>query len=91
MPSIRPRSFKSLDTPAQHRAKLEDFEAYASALAEALTSWRTRTRGRGRFHVDVVTSDPERAGPSGIVRVTYAEKPYGCAIGRHQGERRSRA
>jgi len=73
MPSIRPRSFKSLDTPAQHPAETEDFDAYAHALAESLTTWRTRTRGRGRFHVDVVASDPERAGPSGVVRVTYAE------------------
>ena len=75
MPSIRPRSFKSLDTPAQHTAGPEDFAAYARALAEALTSWRTRTHGKGRFRVDVVASDPKRAGPSGIVRVTYAEEP----------------
>lgn len=75
MPSIRPRSFKSLDTPAQHKAKSGDFCTYARALAESLTSWRTRTRGRGRFSVDVVAGDPDRAGPSGIVRVTYFEEP----------------
>lgn len=75
MPSIRPRSFKSLDTPAQHVANTDDFSLYANALAEALTSWRTRTRGRGRFNVVVVAGDPQRAGPSGIVRVTYAEEP----------------
>jgi len=75
MPSVRPRSFKSLDTPAQHVADLEDFSTYANALAEALTSWRTRTGGRGSFAVDVVASDPERAGPSGIVRVSYADHP----------------
>jgi hypothetical protein len=73
MPSIRPRSFKSLDTPAQHVADADDFSTYAQALAEALTAWRTKTQGRGRFRVAVVASDPSRAGPSGIVRVTYAD------------------
>ena len=77
MPSIRPRSFKSLDTPAQRTAEEADFRKYADALAKALTEWRDRTGGRGRFHVDVVASDPERAGPSGIVKVSYTEK--GCA------------
>jgi hypothetical protein len=72
MPSIRPRSFKSLDTPAQHRANLDDFRAYAETLGDGLTSWRERTGGRGRFEVRVAANDPERAGPSGIVRVTYA-------------------
>jgi hypothetical protein len=75
MPSVRPRAFRSLDTPAQHVATSNDFNVYARALAESLTSWRSRTHGQGRFHVDVVASDPERAGPSGIVRVTYNEKP----------------
>ncbi|UWU67850.1 SAM-dependent methyltransferase [Bradyrhizobium sp. NC92] len=72
MPSIRPRSFKSLYTPAQHRADAKDFGIYARALAESLTSWRTKTRGRGRFRVSVVASDPARSGSSGIVRVTYS-------------------
>lgn len=71
MPSIRPRSFRSLDTPAQQIADKNDFQTYAEALATSLTSWRVRTRGRGRFHVSVVATNPERAGPLGIVRVTY--------------------
>jgi len=74
MPSIRPRSFLSLDTPAQHLAAPKNFEIYARALAESLTMWRTRTRGRGRFRVEVVANDPRRAGPSGIVRVTYIDQ-----------------
>ena len=78
MPSIRPRSFRSLDTPAQHAAGANDFKAYAEALAHSLTSWRARTRGRGRFEVSVVASGPARAGPSGIVRVSYAEQPTGA-------------
>ncbi|RWP03607.1 MAG: DNA methylase [Mesorhizobium sp.] len=74
MPSIRPRSFKSLDTPAQRTADADDFRIYATALADALTAWRDRTGGRGRFHVDVVASDPSRAGPSGIVKVGYVNE-----------------
>jgi hypothetical protein len=34
MPSIRPRGFKSLDTPAQHTAQPDDFTTYASAVAQ---------------------------------------------------------
>lgn len=74
MPSIRPRSFKSLDTPAQRTAAEKDFSIYATALGAALTAWRDRTGGRGRFHVNVVASDPGRAGPSGIVKVSYTDK-----------------
>ncbi|WP_089174982.1 N-6 DNA methylase [Bosea sp. AS-1] len=72
LPSVRPRSFKSLDTAAQSAARQDDFTIYARALAESLTAWRTRTKGRGRFKVDVVASDPYRHGPSGIVRIIYA-------------------
>jgi hypothetical protein len=72
MPSIRPRSFKSLDTPAQRTAGPQNFQIYADALVSALTTWRDRTGGHGRFDVSVVTSDPARAGPSGIVKVSYA-------------------
>ncbi|WP_222838960.1 hypothetical protein, partial [Enterococcus faecium] len=74
MPSIRPRSFKSLDTKAQHRARIEDFNIYSNALADALTAWRRKTGGQGRFFVDVVAGDPSRAGPSGIVRVAYSKE-----------------
>ncbi|ODS88398.1 MULTISPECIES: N-6 DNA methylase [unclassified Devosia] len=77
MPSIRPRSFKSLDTPAQHRADADDLKIYARALAEALTTWRTKTHGSGRFHVNVMASDPSRSGPSGIVRVAYSNQSTG--------------
>jgi hypothetical protein len=73
MPSIRPRSFKSLDTPIQRSAQVDDFRLYSSALGSALTSWRDRTAGRGRFHVRVLTSDPGRAGPVGIARIAYSD------------------
>ncbi|WP_334166141.1 N-6 DNA methylase [Tepidimonas sp.] len=73
MPSVRPRSFKSLDTPAQHRARQEDIDSYASALGAALTDWRRRMAGRGRFTVDIVAGDPERSGPSGVVKVSFVD------------------
>ena len=75
MPSIRPRSFRSLDTLAQRTAGSADFKTYAATLGEALTRWRNRTEGQGRFRVEVITSDPGRAGPSGVVRIDYAEGP----------------
>jgi hypothetical protein len=75
MPSIRPRSFRSLDTPAQQIANTTNFDNYAQALGSALTLWRSRTGGKGHFSVNVVTSDPRRAGPSGVVRIAYADSP----------------
>ncbi|HZR73461.1 N-6 DNA methylase [Bradyrhizobium sp.] len=80
MPSIRPRSFKSLDTPAQATAGLKDFQTYSDALAASLTNWRERTGGGGRFHVAVVASDPVREGPSGIVRVSYTSEVTASAV-----------
>lgn len=74
MPSIRPRGFKSLDTPAQRTANEDDFRNYGAALTSALTAWRDRMGGRGGFHVEIVANNPTRAGRSGIVKVSYAEK-----------------
>jgi hypothetical protein len=75
MPSIRPRSFKSLDTPAQKPARAADFKRYSKALADSLTGWRKTTGGEGQFHVTVVTNEPQRAGPLGVVRIEYADAP----------------
>lgn len=80
MPSIRPRSFKSLDTPAQRTAVARNFKIYGNTLAESLTSWRERTGGKGRFHVAVTTSDPKKAGPSGIVRIAYSADDTALAV-----------
>ena len=71
MPSIRPRSFRSLDTPAQSTAGSDDFDRYANKLADALTEWRGRTGGKGRFHVSVMTNERERPGSIGMVRIEY--------------------
>ncbi len=71
MPSIRPRSFKSLDTPAQRPAGHNDIQSYGAALATSLTQWRDRTGGRGKFNVTVTASNPGKAGPLGIVRIDY--------------------
>lgn len=71
MPSIRPRSIRSLQTPAQRKVGLTDYTAYANALAQSLTQWRTRMGGQGRFRVAVRGSTPDRDGPSGVVRIEY--------------------
>ncbi|MCY3837223.1 MAG: N-6 DNA methylase [Gammaproteobacteria bacterium] len=71
MPSIRPRSFGSLDTPAQRTVRLSDYTAYANALGQSLTEWRTRMGGQGRFRITVRGSTPGRDGPTGVVRVVY--------------------
>ena len=71
MPSIRPPSLDSLQTPTQRNVGLKDYQAYANALGESLTRWRTRMRGEGQFRVTVKGSEPVRDGPSGIVRIDY--------------------
>ena len=80
LPSIRPRALASLDTPAQQTAKPDDILTYARALGKSLTSWRTLTRGRGHFQINVVSSHPTREGPSGIVCVTYVDEPTAAPI-----------
>ena len=70
MPSIRPRSFKSLDTPAQRPVRTADFRRYGKTLAEALTQWRISTGGKGQFLVTVLTSKSKQAGRCG-----YRERP----------------
>ena len=72
LPSIRPSSLGALHTPAQQVVQFEDYRAYAKALGESLTRWRTRMRGAGHFRVTVNGTDPHRDGPSGIVRVDYS-------------------
>ena len=71
MPSIRPRGFRSLDTPAQETAGPNDFERYSNALAKELAVWRERTGGKGYFHVSIVTNKEGRPGSVGMVRIKY--------------------
>ncbi len=71
MPSIRPRSYKSLYTPLQRRTSAEALPRYAEALGAALTMWRERMGGVGHFSVAVVATDPARTGGVGVVRVQY--------------------
>lgn len=77
LPSVRPRSSKNLDTPIQQPATQENFDCYATGLADALTSWRERTSGQGRFRVEVFASEGARQGRVGIARVHYEEVPTG--------------
>ena len=71
LPSIRPRSFKSLDTPAQKPAGPDDFERYANALVNELSVWRERTGGKGYFHVSIETNEAKHLGSIGVVRIEH--------------------
>lgn len=71
MPSIRPRSFDSLETPAQSPAQARDLENYARSLKRALTNWRKSTGGDGRFAVAVVANKHVDTGSVGIVRIEF--------------------
>jgi hypothetical protein len=71
LPSIRPRSYLSLNTIAQGAASKVDIGRYAHALGQSLTEWRERTGGRGRFIVDVISSIPARAGGIGVAKITF--------------------
>jgi len=71
LPSIRPRSFGNLDTPAQSRAHLGDVRSYVRALAAALDVWIRRTKGNGRFDVSALSSSAHAAGGMGAVQICY--------------------
>ena len=71
LPSIRPRSFASLNTPAQSRATRAEFQKYGSELADALAEWRRRTGGLGQFDVAIVANGSDRPGSVGVVRIEY--------------------
>jgi N-6 DNA Methylase len=71
LPSVRPRSFSSLNTVAQQSAVQADIAQYSRALGSALTEWRRRTGGRGRFLVEVTASESARAGGIGVAKVTF--------------------
>lgn len=74
LPSVRPRSYSSLRTPAQGRTRQTHLKSYARTLAEGLADWRHRLKGQGAFNVDVVAMDPSQIGPIGVVRVVFNPK-----------------
>lgn len=79
LPSVRPRSFKSLDTPAQQRARRKDLDRYAAALGTALDQWRDAHGGRGHFTVTVQAMNPSQTGAVGAVRVALNPDRQGAA------------
>ena len=79
LPSVRPRAFGSLDTPAQRRARPEHLDRYATALARELDAWRDALGGRGRFEVSVRAMDARGSGPVGAVRIALAPDAQGPA------------
>lgn len=70
-PSIRPRAYKRLSTPLQGPVSQGHLKTYAETLASVLDGWRDRLGGRGHFSVEVVATDPDRLGGTGVVRVSY--------------------
>lgn len=72
MPAIRPRGYKNLNTSLQQGVGPGDLKRYARRLTGQLTEWRKRTGGKGRFSVNVVSSEPRRAGAVGVVRIGYS-------------------
>lgn len=79
LPSVRPRSYKSLYTPRQRPVTAEDLTRYAAALAAELTSWRDRMGGQGHFAVTVLANDPRGVGGLGVVRVQCLPEGIGPA------------
>lgn len=71
LPSVRPRSYSSLNTVAQGIATKVEIGRYARSLATSLTDWRKRTGGRGSFSVEVTSSAPSSAGGIGVVKVCF--------------------
>lgn len=71
LPSVRPRSYTSLRTPAQARADKSHLDRYAKSLLSSLMEWRHRLGGSGSFAVEVCTVPATAAGPIGAVRVVY--------------------
>jgi len=74
LPSVRPRSYKSIYTLIQHRAHRRHVETYARRLQAELESWRTRLKGAGNFSVEVVIMSPETIGPLGTIRVRLTDE-----------------
>jgi hypothetical protein len=74
LPSVRPRSMKSLDTVAQHRATEAQIRDYATTLTQSLDSWSKGLGGRGRFEVSVRIMDPHGAGAMGAIRITLGHE-----------------
>ena len=71
LPSVRPRNFGRLNTPAQRSADKHDFTIYGKVLAEALAEWRDRMDGVGAFNVAIVANHPDRPGSVGAIRIQY--------------------
>lgn len=69
MPSIRPRSHKSLFTPMQQRATKAEIGKYTDRLAKELGIWVARTGGYGQLDIETVFMQPKNIGSLGVVRL----------------------
>ena len=70
-PSIRPRSYKSLDTPLQSPATKTDIEDYAQLLQYELESWTQKLGGFGCFSVEAKLMSPQDVGAIGSIKIKF--------------------
>jgi len=73
MPSIRPRSYKNLNTSAQANASTADVRNYSKTLASELKSWQERTGGSGRFDIKAIASSANSMGGYSVIKIQFKE------------------
>jgi hypothetical protein len=78
LPMIRPYGLRRVFELARARVSDAAAQRYARALRDELLAWRDARGGEGAFHVKVMLTGLERAGPFGVVRVevTSAGKSF---------------
>ena len=73
MPSIRPRSYKSLNTSAQADATNADVRKYSETLANELNDWQRKTGGTGKFDIKAIRSSAKSLGGYSVVNIQFNE------------------
>ncbi len=73
MPSIRPRSYKSLNTSAQADASNADVRKYSETLANELNDWQRKTGGTGKFDIKAISSSAKSLGGYSVVNIQFNE------------------
>ena len=71
-PSIRPRSFKKIYTPMQHRTTEKKLKQYAARLGSELDRWQEIFSGAGSFSVEVLSSELNTFGANALIRVNLS-------------------
>lgn len=80
LPSIRPRGYKTIYTPAQRRGGDGILQVYAQTLRAELDEWKEQLGGRGHLAVDTFSVPEGYAGPYASVRVTLNSDPHAKSL-----------